>query len=235
MVLLLGGIVWGISAAAGPVAHAIVDYLPVSVDEKLGAAAGRMITGTARGTTEQQARVARLFSELMAAVPEVDRVAVATATIAVVADDAVNAYALPGGIVRVHTGLLAEVGDDDDALRGVLAHELGHAVHRHGMRQLVRSQLASFLLGWIAGDLQNLEGLAVSHGHELLSLSYSRGMEEESDDFALMLAAKGGWSAEGLARFFEALPDTNLGWWSTHPEPTARAARIRAKLAAAKR
>src|SRR4029453_19619355 len=89
-------------------------------------------------SAEQTARVERVFEELRSGrTPEETR-ALVSPRVTVLKDEQVNAFALPGGEVFVLTGLLDRVKDDDDLLRGVLAHELGHAVHRHGVRSIAR-------------------------------------------------------------------------------------------------
>jgi predicted Zn-dependent protease len=130
--------------------------------------------------------------------------------------------------VFVLTGLLDRVGDDDDMLRGVLAHELGHAVLRHGMRSIVRSGIYALLLGILVGGLDDVSGYIVSQAGELDKLSHSRDMEEAADGFAVDLLARTGHDAEGLAKFLESLgsqPVPEL--LSTHPDSEDRAKEIR--------
>jgi Zn-dependent protease with chaperone function len=230
---LLGGLVAGATAAVAPLTDAVVAALPRAVDRKIGGLAAKVMRAGEGGEVPAAARerVARVLAELEAALSPEERAAIGTATVTVQRDDAVNAFALPDGSLFVNTGLLEAPEATDDALRGVLAHELGHVLHRHGMRQLVRSQLLALALAWTTGGLENLEALLVDGSASLLSLAYSRAMEEESDDLALALAARAGWSTEGLARFFEAMPEAGPEALSTHPEPAARAARIRARAA----
>jgi predicted Zn-dependent protease len=231
ILLLLGGLVAGAAAAVGPLTGAIVDALPVAVDRQLGALAAKGFADPATVTAEEQARADRILAELVGALDEEERAAIGTPTLTLQDDEAVNAFALPGGALFVNVGLLRKAEVDDDALRGVLAHELGHVRHRHGMRQLVRSQLFGLALAWLFGSLENLEALLVDQSAALLSLAYSRAMEEESDDFAIALARREGWSVEGLARFFEALPSFGPAAFSTHPDSAARAERLRRALA----
>lgn len=98
-----------------------------------------------------------------------------------------NAFALPGGTV-VMTDALVELADGkslgDDALIGVLAHEIGHVVHRHGTRLIVEQGVLQIGLGLAMGDVSSI----VSAGSTLLTtLAYRRTHEQEADCFSLAL------------------------------------------------
>lgn len=101
-----------------------------------------------------------------------------------------NALALPGGTI-VLTDEMAEMaqklGLGDDALLGVLAHEAGHVLHRHGTRMVVEQGVLNVGLGLALGDVSWI----VSSGSTLLtSLAYSRSHETEADCFAVGLMRK---------------------------------------------
>lgn len=138
----------------------------------------------------------------------------------------VNAVAAPGGQVLVFRGLLAQASAPDE-VAGVLAHEFGHVLHRHGFRALVRASgiglFASVLLGG-----SDLGTVAVA----LMALSYTRGFEEEADAFASDLLRGAGYGTEGLASFFtrmERASPSGTGVWAylrTHPNTGERAARL---------
>ncbi|MEM9032111.1 MAG: M48 family metallopeptidase [Pseudomonadota bacterium] len=130
-----------------------------------------------------------------------------------------NAFALPGGTV-VMTDQLVTMFDDDDVIAGVLAHEIGHVVEDHGLRQLYRSISFYVLVALIAGDTGPILEDALLEGGVLLSLSHSRAHERDADAFGIRLADAAGYDPGGLLAFFAALPDaeeTDSGWLSTHP------------------
>ena len=78
----------------------------------------------------------------------------------------------------------ADKGISDDALVGVLAHEIGHVVHRHGMRMVVEQGVLNMGLGLALGDVSGV----VSTGATLLtSRAYSRSHEREADCYAIAL------------------------------------------------
>ena len=91
-----------------------------------------------------------------------------------------NAFALPGGTVVMTDAIVqaaADKGISDDALVGVLAHEIGHVVHRHGMRMVVEQGVLNMGLGLALGDVSGV----VSTGATLLtSRACSRSHERES-------------------------------------------------------
>jgi Zn-dependent protease with chaperone function len=98
-----------------------------------------------------------------------------------------NAFALPGGTVVVTDGLAETAsrrGLGDDAVAGVLAHEIGHVVHRHTTRTVVEQGVLNIGLGLALGDVSSL----LSTGGALVTgLAYSRAHEREADCYALAL------------------------------------------------
>ncbi len=98
-----------------------------------------------------------------------------------------NAFALPGGAIVVTDDLVREARErqlGDDAIVGVLAHEIGHVVHRHTTRMLVEQGVLNIGLGLALGDVSGL----LSTGSALLTgLAYSRSKEREADCFAIAL------------------------------------------------
>ena len=98
-----------------------------------------------------------------------------------------NAFALPGGKIVMTDGIVkaaADKGLPDDALVGVLAHEIGHVVHRHTTRMVVEQGVLQMGLGLALGDVSAI----VSTGSALLTgLSYRRSHEREADCYAIDL------------------------------------------------
>jgi len=105
-------------------------------------------------------------------------------------DQTINAFALPGGTVVMTDAIVqaaADKGISDDALVGVLAHEIGHVVHRHGMRMVVEQGVLNMGLGLALGDVSGV----VSTGATLLtSRAYSRSHEREADCYAIALMGR---------------------------------------------
>jgi predicted Zn-dependent protease len=217
----------------GCVAEAGAEQVPTSVDAELGEAAAEQMrakydAGGEKPSAAQVARVERIFDELRAGLDEKEKAALGNPRVTVVVDDQVNAFALPGGEVFVQTGLLDRVGDDDEVLRGVLAHELGHAVRRHGIRLLARRAAFAISLALLMGNVDDMVVALAAGASELDGLSHSREMETEADEFGTDLLARTGHDSDGLARFLESLESQPVPeLLSTHPDPAERARVIR--------
>jgi len=117
-----------------------------------------------------------------------------------------NALALPSGQI-VLTDDIVQLLDDDDAIMGVLAHELGHVHEHHFMRRLIQSSaigaLATALFGDVSSVIANIPTV-------LLDLKYSRDVEREADDYALALFKANGISREKLAYVFRKLGEKEV-------------------------
>jgi predicted Zn-dependent protease len=226
---------FGARGCLGCVAETAVAQVPVSADAQIGKAAAEEFRAkyAALGkqpTGAQVERVERIFAELQGGLTADEKAILGNPHVTVVVDDQVNAFALPGGEVFVLTGLLDRVGDDDDLLRGVLAHELGHAVRRHGVRLLARRAAIGIALSLVIGSVDDIVVAMAAGASELDGLSHSRDMETDADRFGTDLLARTGHDADGLARFLESLetqPVPEL--LSTHPDPVERARAIRGK------
>jgi Zn-dependent protease with chaperone function len=98
-----------------------------------------------------------------------------------------NAFALPGGKVVMTDGIVkatAVKGLPDDALVGVLAHEIGHVVYRHTTRMVVEQGVLNMGLGLALGDVSAIASTGAS---VLTGLAYSRNHEREADCYAIAL------------------------------------------------
>lgn len=139
-----------------------------------------------------------------------------------------NALALPGGII-VFTDDLVRLAEDNAELVAILAHEVGHVVHRHSLRGIVQSSLALWLVLSITGDVSAASDLTTSLPAILTNLGYARGMEWEADGFALEYLLQSGTDPMHFAQIMQRLEaahatDSDSGrfseFLSSHP-PTA--------------
>jgi len=111
-----------------------------------------------------------------------------------------NAFALPGGDMVITDGLLELLKDEPDAVIGVLAHELGHVQHQHGLKMLVKAGLTSLMAGVVLGDA----GLFLSTVPAvLMTQAYSRDAERQADQFAAQFLHSNGIHPRVMAVFFE--------------------------------
>lgn len=136
-----------------------------------------------------------------------------------------NAFTLLGGQIIVLNGLLFNARSPDE-VAGVIAHEIGHVLHRHPVRNMTRAMGLDLIFEFMLGG-----GRTVGFGQTLLSLSYSRDAEREADETALAILDQANISTAGLADFLDRLNENNTGWLSTHPDSSDRAAALRAHTA----
>ena len=145
-------------------------------------------------------------------------------TFTVIDDPAVNAFALPGGHIYVHAGLVAAAGDADE-LASVVGHEVAHGVARHSTERMVKAQGASWVAGLVLGDnpgmIRQLVAALVGRG---ALARFSRTDEAEADALGLRYMAAAGYDPDGMADMFETLaalrerrPFLFERWFQSHP------------------
>ncbi|MBW2164455.1 MAG: M48 family metalloprotease [Deltaproteobacteria bacterium] len=154
----------------------------------------------------------------------------------VIQDDGLNAFAMPGGLVFVHTGLL-EVIDSENELLCVLAHETGHVQGRHIARRMQRMQriniatAAIAIAGLFLGQGQVGSAIFATSGalNASIALKYSRADEEEADRRACQWVCKAGYDPRGLITVLKKMQKYRwLGtsaipsYLSTHPVDSER-------------
>ena len=152
------------------------------------------------------------------------------------APDTINAFALPGGQIFVTTGLLKAL-DTESQLAGVLGHEIGHVVARHGAEHLARQQLGAVLVnavGIAASDERQggQQAAAIAQAvNQIVGLNYSREDELESDrlGFEFMIAAN--YNPEGIVELMQVFESAESQGrppeiLSTHPNPGNRVSRL---------
>ncbi|MFN6961632.1 MAG: M48 family metalloprotease [Rhodocyclaceae bacterium] len=165
----------------------------------------------------------------------------------VVRDPMLNAFALPGGFIGVHTGLILAARSESE-LAGVLAHEISHVTQSHLARMFgtqSQAQLTS-LLSLAVALLASRSNPDVAVGAALAGqaaviqnqLNYSRDFEREADRFGLDLMEKAGFDTRGMASFFERmlqfgrLYENNApAYLRTHPLTTERIADMENRIA----
>jgi len=151
----------------------------------------------------------------------------------------VNAFAAPGGFIFVTRGILKEL-DDEAELAGVMGHEIGHVVYRHGAKQFEKAfgYSAIVLIGEILTkrDLSQLKQYT-DFFVSLMFLGYSRKNEFESDNSGVRYSLAAGYDPRGMVDFFEKLktmekkPPTKFETlFRSHPPTADRIERIQLYL-----
>ena len=163
-----------------------------------------------------------------------------------VRDRSVNAFALPGGYLGVHTGLIAVVSNADE-LAAVMAHELSHVTQRHISRLMTQQQrqmpwvIGAMILGALAASKSpNAANAAIVGGQALAvqgQLNFSRDMEREADRVGFGVMVDAGFEASGVGGMFEKLQQASrlndngsFPYLRSHPLTTQRIAEARARL-----
>jgi predicted Zn-dependent protease len=155
----------------------------------------------------------------------------------------VNAFAIPGGYIYVNRGLIQRAATMSE-LAGVLGHEIGHVVERHGLEQMARMQntslgvnLAYVLLG---RQPSGLEQVAVQGGASAFFASHSRADENQADEVGVQYMIQSGIDPNGMVTMFNRLieeqqrsPSAVEQWFSTHPLTQDRVDHVQALISQA--
>jgi len=134
----------------------------------------------------------------------------------VVDDEAINAFALPGGYIGVNAGLIL-ASENESELAGVLAHEIAHVTQRHIARSIYDNQrssilsmatmIAAVLLGAATDSSDAVQGaiMAGQAGAMQRQINFTRANEREADRFGIETLSSAGFDTNGMATFFEKL------------------------------
>lgn len=123
------------------------------------------------------------------------------------ADKSINAFAIPGGFVVVHSGLLTQV-DNGEELAGVLAHEVQHVERRHSLQQMIHTAGWAAMLAVTLGDVSAITAVMI---HQMGNLRHGRKLESEADRAGMQALARAGIPLTGMTRFFKKLADDKAG------------------------
>jgi len=143
----------------------------------------------------------------------------------------INAFALPGGPVFITAALYGRL-ETEGQLAGVLGHEIGHVIARHGAQRIAKEELTQGLTGAVvvaSGDARAAQ-VAQMVG-QMVNMKYGRDDELESDKLGVRFMVDAGYDPTAMIRVMEILRDAGGGgsqpeFFSTHPDPENRIARI---------
>ena len=154
-------------------------------------------------------------------------------------ENTVNAFALPGGQVFITEALLRKL-DSRGQLAGVLGHEIGHVVGRHGAEHLAKQELTAGLTGaaviatYDPGNPASRNSAAVAAAiGQLVNMRFGRQDELESDKLGVRYMAQSGYDPRSMVKVMEVLKKAGGAggrqpeFFSTHPNPDNRVARIK--------
>jgi len=228
--LFIGGVtaLWMNRAA---ITDSIAGKIPADLEKQLGEAVYQQVKATSKEVTDP-ALVAQLEAITKRLVPAV-KDSRYEFKFHIIENDAINAFAMPGGHIVIHTGLLKNAKRPEE-IAGVLAHEISHITRRHSLRNMVSSLGTTVIIQAIFGDYSALADSASN----LLNQKYSRDFEREADEtgWQYLLTAK--IDPRGMIDFFKTLVaeeektglkiDGALELLSTHPATADRMAALEA-------
>ncbi|MCW5954875.1 MAG: M48 family metalloprotease, partial [Propionibacteriaceae bacterium] len=157
---------------------------------------------------------------------------------AVIRDPRINAFAVPGGYVYVHSGLLAALHNDDE-LAAVLGHEIAHVHAHHVVRQQEKSTVLNYtaLLGTLLSIVQPAVGSLATAASQAAKLQYTREFEQEADYLGARYMQAAGYDPRAMLDFFTLLsdqqrltPSSAPPYLQTHPWSDERLDRLEAVL-----
>jgi predicted Zn-dependent protease len=144
----------------------------------------------------------------------------------VIADPTVNAFAIPGGYVGVHSGLITTT-ESESELASVIAHEIAHVTQHHIARSIAAAEgsqyttLAGVIAGILIGTQNSQAGQAAIAGATAAGtqsqINFTRANEKEADRVGINMLAKAGYDPRAMPQFFEKL-DTASRYYSKPPE-----------------
>ena len=152
-------------------------------------------------------------------------------TVKVIQSDQINAFAVPGGPIYFYTGLI-KLAANDDELASVLGHEISHITKRHSVKQMKKSQ--DMMIGLAALDALIKGGNTVKGAAEIAAglqqMKFSRGDENQADEFGFKYLVNMNYNPDSMASFFTKMGAKTGGdgggklgeFLSSHPMTTKR-------------
>ncbi len=210
-----------------------VKNIPIEEDIKIGRQASQEVPKTMRVIQNNQ--VQPMLDRILKNLTSQQEAGQYPYSIGLVYDPSINAFAYPGGVMFMHTGLIQQA-ENEDQVAGVLAHEVSHVALRHGVANMVRAQktqtfagIGSIIAGIFLGNgmAGQLAQMGIGFGANSLMLKNSRDAEQQADLLGARMMNSAGYNPLEMARFFEKLEAESGGgrgteFFSNHPNPGNR-------------
>jgi beta-barrel assembly-enhancing protease len=240
IILAIMALVGGIIAARDPMVNVVVDRIPPEWEVKMGETVFSSMTS--QNPPLEDAALEKHLDALTAPLLRGIGPQPYPFKFHIIEDDTINAFALPGGHVVIHSELILKA-ESPEEVAGVLAHEIAHVTKRHSVRNVVKSTGTYFVFRVFLGDVSDLVGTLVRNGRYLLNQKYSRDYEREADETGWGYLIAADVNPRGMITFFEKLAaeqgdgtvaavQESLAFMSTHPATSERIARLEEKAKA---
>lgn len=231
------------ACATSPTGRSQLTIFPDSQMAQMGAATFTTMQKSQKVDTSPR-NTAYVNCVVNALIPELNAIAPAMRStqweVKVFADDSPNAFALPGGKVGVHTGML-KVAQNQHQLASVIGHEIGHVWAKHSNERVSQGfvtqtgmQLATVAAGDMTSEKQQLLGLLGVGAQVGVLLPFSRKHESEADEIGLELMARAGFdprqSVELWKNMQKAGGSATPEFLSTHPGTDSRIRDLNARM-----
>ncbi len=207
--------------------HSLINFIPPSVEQKLGAAIIPIYEQQAVNSPQQKT-LNQLLDRLEANLPVQQRNN-NQYEVLYIPQDTVNAIAIPGNKVIIYQGLLKEVGSENELMM-ILGHELGHFANRDHLRGLGNALVLKMTISYFLGDLSIFKSVIATSIEAITKAQYSQRQEKQADKFGLMLLDKTYNQVSGATDFFVKLSQkrkSSLDFLSSHPAPAKRVKEIK--------
>lgn len=229
---LLTGITWNEQALASAAGKAVT--AASITDEQIAELCRQSIAELDQQNTIDNGAYLSRLSRLMSGVT-VDGLAL---NLKVYKTDQINAFASGDGSIRVYTGLMDVMSDDE--LMAIIGHEIGHVVHqdtKNAMKKAYLASAAADLVGAAGSVGAVAQSMAGNIAEAYVNAQFSQKQEYAADDFGFEFAVKTGHSPYSMCNALEKLVNLSQGsqasavaqMFSSHPDSAKRAARIKSK------
>jgi len=201
--VLIGGIIaifLSLWWAKDPMASAVARKIPVEMEKKIGDTAFASHAPATKLIQDEE--IMADFEILSKPLIEAIDSQRYTFEFYILEDSSLNAFALPGGKMAIHTGLILKAERPEEVL-GVMAHELAHVEMQHSMRNLVEMVGMYAVISALFGDVSGIAAILVNNAPFLLQMKFSRDHEREADEKGFEYLSKANIDPRGLMEFFE--------------------------------
>ncbi len=231
---LIVSLVLALVVARGPIVAFASRQVPPEAEKTLGEVAMRQILLGAE--VESDPAVTGPMQDILAEVTAGLEASPYEFTLVVIRDETINAFALPGGQIAIHTGLIASAQSSEE-IAGVLAHEVAHVTEQHSLRQMISTIGVFALVQAVFGDVSGIVAAAAEGGSDLLVLQFSRDAELDADRLAVETLTRARIDPNGMLNFFGTMKAQKNAasaipaFLSTHPATDERIELLRSRIA----